>query len=75
MLPVGRLCPVLVPAVFSWLREDPEVDDLSWWSYADLLDDIGLKGEVRRIAGLALTHEDRLVRAMGEEIVEDFLQD
>ena len=63
MLPVGRLRPVLVPAVFSRLREDPEVDDLSWWSYADLLDD------------LALTHEDRLVRAMGKEIVEDLLQD
>ena len=75
MLPVGRLRPVLVPAVFSRLREDPEVDDLSWWSYADLLDDIGLKNEVRRIADLALTHEDRLVRAMGKEIVEDFLQD
>ena len=75
MLPVGRLRPVLVPAVFSRLREDPEVDDLSWWSYADLLDDIGLKNEVRRIADLALTHEDRLVRAMGKEIVENFLQD
>ena len=75
MLPVGRLRPVLVPAVFSRLREDPEVDDLSWWSYADLLDDIGLKNEVRRIADLALTHEDRLVRAMGKEIVEDLLQD
>ena len=74
MLPVGRLRPVLVPAVFSQLREDPEVDDLSWWSYADLLDDIGLKNEVRRIADLALTHEDRLVRAMGKEIVEDLLQ-
>ena len=75
MLPISRLRPVLVPAVFSWLREDPEVDDLSWWSYADLLDDIGLEDEVRRIADLALTHEDRLVRAMGKEIVEDFLQD
>ena len=75
MLPVGRLRPVLVPAVFSRLREAPEVDDLSWWSYADLLDDIGLKNEVRRIADLALTHEDRLVRAMGKEIVENFLQD
>ena len=75
MLPISRLRPVLVPAVFSQLREDPEVDDLSWWSYADLLDDIGLKNEVRRIADLALTHEDRLVRAMGKEIVEDFLQD
>ena len=66
---------MLVPAVFSWLREAPEIDDLSWWSYADLLDDIGLEDEVRRIADLALTHEDRLVRAMGKEIVEDFLQD
>ena len=75
MLPISRLRPVLVPAVFSRLREDPEVDDLSWWSYADLLDDIGLKNEVRRIADLALTHEDRLVRAMGKEIVEDLLQD
>ena len=75
MLPISRLRPVLVPAVFSQLREDPEVDDLSWWSYADLLDDIGLKNEVRRIADLALTHEDRLVRAMGKEIVEDLLQD
>ena len=75
MLPINRLRPVLVPAVFSWLREAPEVDDLSWWSYADLLDDIGLEDEVRRIADLALTHEDRLVRAMGKEIVEDFLQD
>ena len=75
MLPVKELRPVLVPAVFSWLREDPEIDDLSWWSYADLLDDIGLEDEVRRIADLALTHEDRLVRAMGKEIVEDFLQD
>ena len=75
MLPVKELRPVLVPAVFSWLREAPEIDDLSWWSYADLLDDIGLEDEVRRIADLALTHEDRLVRAMGKEIVEDFLQD
>ena len=75
MLPISRLRPVLVPAVFSRLREAPEVDDLSWWSYADLLDDIGLEGEVRRIADLALTHEDRLVRAMGKEIVEDLLQD
>lgn len=75
MLPVKELRPVLVPAVFSWLREAPEIDDLSWWSYADLLDDIGLNDEVRRIADLALTHEDRLVRAMGKEIVEDFLQD
>lgn len=75
MLPISRLRPVLVPAVFSWLREDLEVDDLSWWSYADLLDDIGLEDEVRRMADLALTHEDRLVRAMGKEIVEDFLQD
>ena len=75
MLPISRLRPVLVPAVFSWLREDLEFDDLSWWSYADLLDDIGLNDEVRRIADLALTHEDRLVRAMGKEIVEDFLQD
>ena len=75
MLPISRLRPVLVPAVFSQLREDPEVDDLSWWSYADLLDDIGLEDEVRRIADLALTHEDRLVRAMGKEIVEDLLQD
>ena len=75
MLPINRLRPVLVPAVFSWLREAPEIDDLSWWSYADLLDDIGLEDEVRRIADLALTHEDRLVRAMGKEIVEDFLQD
>ena len=75
MLPVKELRPVLVPAVFSWLREDLEVDDLSWWSYAGLLDDIGLNDEVRRIADLALTHEDRLVRAMGKEIVEDFLQD
>ena len=75
MLPISRLRPVLVPAVFSRLREAPEIDDLSWWSYADLLDDIGLKNEVRRIADLALTHEDRLVRAMGKEIVEDLLQD
>ena len=75
MLPISRLRPVLVPAVFSRLREAPEIDDLSWWSYADLLDDIGLNDEVRRIADLALTHEDRLVRAMGKEIVEDFLQD
>ena len=75
MLPVKELRPVLVPAVFSWLREATEIDDLSWWSYADLLDDIGLEDEVRRIADLALTHEDRLVRAMGKEIVEDFLQD
>ena len=75
MLPVKELRPVLVPAVFSRLREAPEIDDLSWWSYADLLDDIGLEDEVRRIADLALTHEDRLVRAMGKEIVEDFLQD
>ena len=61
MLPVGRLRPGLVPAVFSWLREDLEFDDLSWWSYADLLDDIGLNDEVRRIADLALPH--RPVRA------------
>ena len=71
----ARMLEQATQAVFSWLREAPEIDDLSWWSYADLLDDIGLEDEVRRIADLALTHEDRLVRAMGKEIVEDLLQD
>ena len=75
MLPISRLRPVLVPAAFAWLHEGEMMDYVSWCTFASLFDSLGLDEDLRRMADLALTHEDRLVRAMGKEIVEDFLQD